>query len=140
MTRAPARLSAVTVGVRDVGRVRDFYRALGWPEGTSSGEPYAVFRTAGAFLATFPVKALAADANAPMEDFKGVTFAMYVERPEIVDETVESLRVAGADIVKEPAEAFGGRSAYFADPEGNRWEVAWLPTVRFDERGALRDL
>jgi hypothetical protein len=32
---------------------------------------------------------------------------------------------------------WGGASAYFADPEGNTWEVAWLPDGQFDERGAL---
>ncbi|MET8262029.1 hypothetical protein [Micromonospora sp. NPDC005205] len=26
---------------------------------------------------------------------------------------------------------------YIADPEGNRWEIAWAGTARFDERGAL---
>lgn len=34
-----------------------------------------------------------------------------------------------ATITKEPvdAEFFTGRDAYFADPEGNFWEVAWAP-------------
>ena len=32
---------------------------------------------------------------------------------------------------------WGGRSGYVADPEGNRWEVAWAPGVVFDERGAV---
>jgi len=29
------------------------------------------------------------------------------------------------------------RSGYIADPEGNRWEIAWAPGAAFDERGAL---
>jgi uncharacterized glyoxalase superfamily protein PhnB len=32
---------------------------------------------------------------------------------------------------------WGGRSGYFADPEGNRWEVAWAPGMEFDVRGAV---
>ena len=36
-------------------------------------------------------------------------------------------REAGGTITKEPtdAEFFEGRDAYFADPEGNFWEIAW---------------
>ena len=45
---------------------------------------------------------------------------------------------AGAAVTKAPEDAvLGGRSAYFADPEGNLWEVAWAPMFKFDERGAL---
>ncbi|MDQ3875161.1 MAG: VOC family protein [Actinomycetota bacterium] len=141
--RVPSRVSTITLGVRDFETMRDFYRRLGWEEGTSSGEPYAVFRTAGALLALFPIAALAADANAELEvreGFKGFTLALYVERAQLVDETLAAARAAGANVVKNPGEAFGGRSGYFADPEGNRWEVGWLPTVRFDDRGSLLDL
>ncbi|WP_435108944.1 VOC family protein [Nocardiopsis synnemataformans] len=38
----------------------------------------------------------------------------------------------------EPVERpWGGRSTYVADPEGNRWEIAWASAARFDGRGAL---
>lgn len=41
-------------------------------------------------------------------------------------------------LAKEPGDAvWGGRFAYFADPEDNLWEVAWNPYVTFDARGAL---
>jgi hypothetical protein len=35
------------------------------------------------------------------------------------------------------AGASGGRSAYTADPEANRWEIAWASTAVFHDRGAL---
>jgi uncharacterized glyoxalase superfamily protein PhnB len=45
---------------------------------------------------------------------------------------------AGATPVAEPVDReWGGRSAYIADPEGNRWEIAWAPSAGLDERGAL---
>lgn len=52
-----------------------------------------------------------------------------VEEPAGVDEWAERARRAGATITKKPvdAEFFSGRDAYFADPEGNFWEVAWAP-------------
>jgi hypothetical protein len=61
-----------------------------------------------------------------------------VETREGVDQAVEAARSAGATILKEPVDAeWGGRSGYFADPEGNAWEVAWLPGASFDDRGGL---
>jgi hypothetical protein len=45
---------------------------------------------------------------------------------------------AGATPVAAPvARDWGGRSAYIADPEGNRWEIAWAACAVFDERGAV---
>jgi hypothetical protein len=41
-------------------------------------------------------------------------------------------------VLREASDAFwGGRTAYFCDPERNLWEVAWNPTAVFDERGAM---
>ena len=47
-------------------------------------------------------------------------------------------QVADGTVLAEPVDRdWGGRSAYIADPEGNRWEIAWAPGARFDGRGAL---
>jgi uncharacterized glyoxalase superfamily protein PhnB len=47
---------------------------------------------------------------------------------------------AGARAVAEPRDReWGGRSGYIADPEQNRWEIAWAPGAMFDERGAIID-
>jgi uncharacterized protein len=51
-----------------------------------------------------------------------------VERAEQVEEAIEAARAAGATIVREPHTAdWGGRTAYFTDPEDNLWEVAYVP-------------
>jgi uncharacterized glyoxalase superfamily protein PhnB len=61
-----------------------------------------------------------------------------VDGPEQVDESFAAAVRAGAAVVAEPVERpWGGRSAYVADPEGNRWEIAWAPGAGFDDRGAL---
>ena len=45
-----------------------------------------------------------------------------------MDETIAAVREAGGRVTKEPLDAeWGGRSAYFTDPEDNVWEVAWVP-------------
>jgi hypothetical protein len=137
----PARISIVTLGVRDLASMRAFYGGLGWEEGIST-EGFAAFKTGGAVLALFPLDELARDANSvvpPGEGgFRGVTLALNVEERGRVDEVVGTVRAAGGRIVKEPIDAdWGGRSAYFSDPEGNLWEVAWMPGSSFDERGGL---
>ncbi len=137
----PARISIVTLGVRDLASMRAFYGGLGWEEGIST-EGFAAFKTGGAVLALFPLEELARDANSvvpPGEGgFRGVTLALNVEEKERVDEVVGTVRAVGGRIVKEPIDAdWGGRSAYFSDPEGNLWEVAWMPGSSFDERGGL---
>ncbi len=45
---------------------------------------------------------------------------------------------AGAASIDEPVtREWGGRSAYVADPERNRWEIAWAASATFDDRGAF---
>lgn len=69
---------------------------------------------------------------------RGITMAINLESREAVDAAFEHLETVGAEIVKPPQEVFwGGYSGYFADPEGNLWEVAHNPFVSFDERGAV---
>jgi Glyoxalase/Bleomycin resistance protein/Dioxygenase superfamily len=52
-----------------------------------------------------------------------------LSEPEEVDELADRARRAGGTLTKEPvdAEFFVGRDAYFSDPEGNYWEIAWAP-------------
>ncbi len=123
--------NTITLGVTDFDLEREFYRRLGWPQ-VFDGEDFAVFELRGALLALFPVDKLAADANTRAEvGAGGIRFSVIInaEAPGQVDEFVEQARVAGATVTKEPVEAefFTGRDAYFADPEGNFWEVAWAP-------------
>jgi catechol 2,3-dioxygenase-like lactoylglutathione lyase family enzyme len=138
----PARISLVTIGARDMARLRAFYQGLGWGEHPGADDNWAAYKTGGAILCLFPASALAEDARVsgdPPSGFRGVTLAANVEERELVDEAIEAARKAGATITKEPEDAFwGGRSAYFADPEGNLWEVAWMPGSSFDPGGALQ--
>ena len=135
----PARVSLITIGARDPARMQSFYRALGWPVWAVAEDGFTGFATAGAVLALYPLDSLAADARiAATAGRSQVTFAINVEGPELVDTAIHSARAAGAEIVKEAVDAdWGGRSGYFADPEGNRWEVAWMPGSAFDARGGL---
>ena len=119
----------ITLGVSDVAGERDFYRRLGWPLVLDTDE-FVVFELRGALLALFGADDLGRDAHATPERGRGGILSsviISVDWPEDVDELTERARAAGARVTKEPvaAEFFEGRDAYFADPEGNFWEVAW---------------
>lgn len=127
----PARMTVVTLGARDLPTLRDFYRSLGWSTAVEL-EGFAAFQTKGAVLALFPLDELAGDANvsasAPTRGLRGFSLAIKVERREEVDEVIEEVGRAGGRVTKAPVDAdWGGRSAYFADPEDNFWEIAWVP-------------
>lgn len=132
MDRAqPPLANTVTLGVRDFDAQRNFYRRLGWPQAFDSDD-FAVFELRGAVLALFPVDKLAADSRAQPElGGGGIRFNIIisVDSPEEVDELADRARRAGGTLTKEPvdAEFFVGRDAYFSDPEGNYWEIAWAP-------------
>jgi uncharacterized protein len=135
------RLSVVTLGVHDLGAMKAFYQGLGW-ETSSAAEDFAAFPLGGAVLCLYEVALLAEEAAgetpAATVAFKGFTLAVNVAEREEVDSSLAAAVGAGARLLAEPTDReWGGRSAYFADPEGNAWEIAWLPNSEFDERGAL---
>lgn len=136
------RVSLITIGAFNLPVLRSFYKKLGWEETEISSDHYATFKTAGVNLSIFPIEELAKDAGVEIthnaDSFQGVTFAINVNKPEEVDTTIDEIRKAGGKILREPSDAFwGGRTAYFSDPENNLWEVAWNPDSVFDERGAM---
>jgi catechol 2,3-dioxygenase-like lactoylglutathione lyase family enzyme len=140
----PARVSLVTLGVTDLRRSTEFYRALGWDLSSASvdGE-VSFFRTAGAVVALWDTSALAADAGLPSElpsgvstGFRGVAQAINLESREAVDAGFAAAERAGARITKPPTRTdWGGYSGYFADPDGHLWELAHNPFWPLDERG-----
>ena len=137
----PARITLVTLGARDIESMRAFFERLRWPLWTTAEDGFTGYLTAGAMLALYPIESLAELSGADPtggDDWSGVTLAINVESRELVNHALEAARAAGAEIVVEAVDAeWGGRSGCFADPEGNRFEVAWMPGSSFDARGAL---
>jgi catechol 2,3-dioxygenase-like lactoylglutathione lyase family enzyme len=140
----PQRVHVITIGVKNLPNLRAFYQRLGWKEVKQSSDEHAVFKNEDTLFSLYPFKELAEDAQVDFIDidgYKPITYAICVEKPDDVDETIKLAEKAGAKILKPATKAFwGGRSGYFADPEKNVWEIAWNPFARFDERGTMTSM
>ena len=141
----PARISLVTLGVRDVARSKAFYKALGW-EAAVDLDDFAVFRTAGSLLAVYPETDLARDmggrATGPRTEphegphVRPTSLAINVDSPDEVDRCVAEMIAAGAALLAAPEAAeWGGYTSIVADPDGHAWEIAHNPGWPLDERG-----
>jgi catechol 2,3-dioxygenase-like lactoylglutathione lyase family enzyme len=126
----------ITLGVADLNRAKDFYRALGWRPSANSPDDVAFYQAGGMVLALWDRGKLAEDSvRSDSGGWGGVTLAYNARSPEDVDAVIAEARAAGAVIGREPAETFwGGYSAVFIDPDGHPWEVAHNPgwTLRDD--------
>lgn len=125
-----ARLSLVTLGVRDLEASTRFYRdVLRLPQ-RPTPPGVAFFELGLTWLSLFPREELAADAGVPAEGggFPGFSLAHNVRSEAEVDALLDEVAAGGGRIVK-PAQHtdWGGYAGYFADPDEFLWEVAWNP-------------
>jgi len=136
------RLNIVTLGVKNLRESRSFYKnALDWEPATGSDENIVFFNHGGIILALYPLDKLAEDAEIPANrsGFSGVTLAINQDSKDAVVEVFEKAVKNGAKVLVEPRDTFwGGYDAYFADPDGHSWEIAWAPFWEFDEQGSLK--
>jgi len=131
----PRQFFAVSLASDDVAGQRRFYEAWGWQALPYSNQEYVAFQLEGAIVA-FVRKALLAEEAAPgagtpaASGWNGVTLAVNVPARDRVDPVWRAAVGAGATAIGEPVDRpWGGRSGYVADPEGNRWEIAWVPPM-----------
>ena len=124
-------MSLVTLGVRDLGRARAFYEALGW-SGAQQPDDEVAFYQAGGMI--FELWTALGGHGAP-----GIELAHNVRSPEEVDAVLAEAEQAGALIVRPAARAeWGGYSGAFADPDGYVWEVAHNPGWTLAGDGSVR--
>ena len=135
------RLNIITLGVKDLSISISFYKnALGWEPTKDSDDKIAFYSHAGIILGLYPIDKLAEDAELRPErsGFSGVTLAINLDTKEGVDELFNSVIANGGRSLVQPRETFwGGYDAYFADPDGHAWEIAWAPFWQFDDQGSL---
>jgi uncharacterized protein len=120
----------LTIGVADMKRARQFYAdGLGLPVKKAFGNKFVMFRGEGGCsdLGMYKREALAQDAAVSPDGtgFRGFSITHEVDSADRADEMLKRAVAAGGTIVKPPA-AYdgGGHAGYFADLDGNLWQVA----------------
>jgi catechol 2,3-dioxygenase-like lactoylglutathione lyase family enzyme len=131
------RIKVLTLAVDDLERSLAFYRdGMGLETKGIIGQQFengaVVFfhMNDDLILALWPSASLSKDAgiDATRERFGAISIGHNVSSKEEVDAVVNQAKRAGAVIVNPPHDRFwGGYSAYFRDPDGHLWEVAWNP-------------
>ena len=122
-------LTAVTLGVRDVGASARFYETLGFKRKfRATGDEIAFIDAGGVVLALWSADKLAHDAGLPpvphLQGFYGSTLAWNCRTPEEVDAAYARGLAAGGKPLRPPGKTdYGGYRGYFADPDGHAWEV-----------------
>ena len=132
MDALPQRLTFVTLGTKEMKRRRSFYAGWGWEEREGGSDEFAQYSLGSVRLALYALDLLGDEAapgcGAPASDWNGVTLAVNVASQAEVHAAFRAALDSGARSVAEPINReWGGLSAYVADPEGQRWEIAWLP-------------
>jgi catechol 2,3-dioxygenase-like lactoylglutathione lyase family enzyme len=139
------RINIIALGVRDMTRSVKFYRELGFQSKETAETPQVIFfDTTGTKFELYPIQGIANDINSEnppkiTEGFVGITLAYNVKSEQEVRDVIELAKKAGATIAKEPQPVFwGGYHAYFTDPDGYYWEVAYGgDNFKFDENDML---
>lgn len=127
-------ISAITLGVRDLNRAKQFYsEGLGWPIQQAQGEWVSFALGDGAsVLGLYPRVPLAADAGVPAEGsgFCGVTLSHLVRSEAEVDAVLAEAKRGGGAIARAAQRGqWGGYFGYFSDPDGYLWKVAVGPAA-----------
>jgi catechol 2,3-dioxygenase-like lactoylglutathione lyase family enzyme len=119
----------ITIGVADMKRSKEFYKdGIGLPVKKAFGNKFVMFEGQGGTsdLGMYKREALAEDAAVSPEGggFHGFSFSHTVDSSNDVDALLTRAEAAGGQIVI-PATSGGrqGYFGYFADLDGNLWQV-----------------
>ena len=134
-------ITLITLGVGDVAKATDYER-LGFVRSKAARQAsVSFFRAGGVVLALWGREAQRQDANAVAlwNGNGGIAVAQNVASEAEVDAVMARAESAGARILKQAAKTFwGGYDGYFADPDGNLWEIAFNPHWGLEEDGRIK--
>ena len=135
-------ITLVTLCVADIAKATRLYEILGFVKSkTASQDDVSFLRAGGVVLALWGREAQIEDAKADAlwTGNGGIVVAQNVASEGEVDAVMATAEAAGARILKQAAKTFwGGYNGYFADPDGNLWEIAFNPHWGLDEQGQIK--
>ncbi|MGO1971385.1 MAG: VOC family protein [Propionibacteriaceae bacterium] len=126
------RLNFVTLAVADTNAARAFYaEGLGWEVALEVPGEVVFFQLSPTLvLSLWNADEFEAEAGKLNREpgTAPITLAHNVPHPEQVDTVLADAAAADAVVLSGATDReWGGRSGYFADPDGYRWEVAYNP-------------
>lgn len=134
------RISLITLGAKDPAVLAAFYDALGWQR-VETQDGVVAYDLIAQTLGLYPLEKLAEDIGLPIEEMgRGAsTFSCNVADKADVAPVLAAAEAAGGRILRPASDVFwGGHIGYFADPEGNIWEVAHNPFSALGPKGEFR--
>ena len=141
-SNTPPAITALTLGVRDVQRSRDFYvTGLGFREiNYIPGEILFVQAGYGLMLALWNVESMPGEygqvGHGPLAP--PLSVGHNTASVEEVNELFARALAAGATSIGAPTlREWGGTSACVADPDGFRWDFVHNPSFAIDDDGTV---
>jgi len=133
------RVSMIMTGAQDVGKLRAFYEGgLGWTAWGPASDMSVMYKVGHSVIVFLNGGYLAAERGEALTQGSKTSLAVFVESKEKVEEIFRRALAAGATQTSGVRDRDGGLyTGYFADPEGNSWEVVWSPHMPLDAEGAL---
>lgn len=133
------RVSMIMVGAQDIAALRAFYETgLGWAHWGPASEMSVMYKVGHAVLVFLNGGYLAKERGEALGAGSQSSLAVFVESKAKVDDLYKNALAAGAVETSGVRMRDGGLySGYFADPEGNSWEIVWSPHMPLDADGAL---
>lgn len=133
------RVSIITIAVDDLDAMARFYEAMGLKRHEGITDGVAFFQLGGIIFGLYERKSAEEETGIPFGTAPSRVYLAYNTRSDAeVDEVLATVTKAGGRIVRAAGKAFwGGWYGYFADPEGNLWEVAHNPDFPIDADGNI---
>ena len=133
------RLSMVMVGAKDVPALRAFYeKGLGWSPWGPASAMSVMYKTGTAVIVFLNEAYLAHESGLAAVAAPKSLFAVFVPAKADVEPMFAKAVAAGAKVTSPLRDRDGGLySGYFADPEGNGWEIVWSPHMPLGADGGL---
>jgi predicted lactoylglutathione lyase len=133
------RVSMIMTGADDIAKLRDFYEeGLGWTPWAPPSDHSVMYKVGHSVLVFLNAAYLAAERGEPVGPSSQTSLAVFFGSKEAVDTIYARALNAGGRETSGVRDRDGGLyTGYFADPEGNSWEVVWSPHMPLDADGAL---
>jgi predicted lactoylglutathione lyase len=133
------RVTMIMVGAKDIAAIRAFYEdGIGWTPCHVGGSGSIMYKVGHSVLVFLKADYLAKERGEAMASGTKVSLATFLDSRAAVDQAIEKAVGAGAAVTSPARDRDGGLySGYFADIEGNSWEVVHAPKLPVSENGDL---